>query len=53
MTPEQLTGLGILVLELREWMADYEGPSLDCLVVDHTLQILARLRRELTEAGAK
>lgn len=53
MTPEQLTGLGLLLLEFRDWLADTEALSFDALVVDRTIDIVGEARRRLVEAGAR
>lgn len=54
MTPEQLTGLGYLLLEFREWIREYSSDApLDVEVVDHTIEVIALYRRMLVADGAR
>lgn len=52
MTPEQITGLAALLIELRDWVYDNDPGSLDGDMIDATIAALARIRRQLVEDGA-
>lgn len=53
MTPERLTGLAALLLEVRDWLAQHDPESLDELIVEEAVNILGRIRRELVGEGAR
>lgn len=53
MTPEQLTGLGLLLMDLRDWLNESDPGSLDAAVVDRCVDVCAEARRRLTQAGAR
>lgn len=53
MTPEAITALAALMLEARDWIRDTHPGSYDAAVIDAAVAVLARLRRELVEAGAR
>lgn len=53
MTPERLTGLGALLLEVRDYIRQTDPGSLDELVIDAAVDVLARLRSSLVQEGAK
>lgn len=53
MTPAGLTLLGMLLLELRDWIEQQDPGSLDAAVVDRCVDICGEIRRNLTGAGAR
>lgn len=53
MTPQACIALGVLLIELRDWLEDTEPGSLDAHTADHLVEVVARVRRTLVEAGAR
>lgn len=53
MTPERLTGLAALLLELRDWIEETYPGNLDAHLVGVCVDVCARFRHELVEEGAK
>ena len=47
MTPERLTGLAALLLELRDWIDETDPGSLDYWLVDAVVDRIAERRRQL------
>jgi hypothetical protein len=53
MTPERLTGLAALLLDTRDWLAEYAPGSLDYWLIDALIDRLAEYRRRLVAEGAR
>ena len=53
MTPERLTGLAALLIDLRDWVADVDPGSLDYWLIDALIDVLARRRTALLMEGAR
>ena len=53
MTPEQLTGLAALLLDLKDWIEEQDPGSLDIAIVDEAVAICGIRRRQLQRAGAQ
>lgn len=52
MTPERLTALAALLLEVRDWLDDEDPGCFDARFVEHMVNLLGAIRRRLVEAGA-
>jgi len=53
LTPEQLTGLAALLLEVRDFIRETDPEALDAELLDAAVDALARLRTSLTTGGAR
>lgn len=53
MTPESCAALGVLLIELREWLQYTEPGSPDAHAADYLAEVVARVRRELAEADPR
>lgn len=54
MTPEMLTGLGVLLLHFREWVREHDPDTPpDMLVLDAAIDVVRLYRRKLVEEGAR
>lgn len=53
MTPERLTGLAALLLDLRDWLLDEDPGGLDAVLVDAVVDVCARARARLVEEVAR
>lgn len=53
MTPQQMTGLAALLLDLRDWLDEVDPGSLDAAAVDYVVDVIAERRRQLVEAGTQ
>lgn len=47
MTPEQLTGLAVLLMEVRDWLDDQGELGLDRLVFERVIDVLGLQRQRL------
>lgn len=53
MTPELLTGLGALLLEVRDFIRETDPGALDAELLDAAVDVLGRLRTQLVAGGAR
>jgi hypothetical protein len=53
MTPERLTGLAALLLELRDWLEISSPDCLDAALVDAVVSCIARQHMRLVQEGAR
>ena len=53
MTPERCTGLAALLLDVRDWLNDQDPGNLDAVLVDGVIDVLACIRAQLVEEGAR
>lgn len=53
MTPERLTGLGALIIEFRDWIESEYEASLDLVLLNDVLSVIALYRQLLVQQGAR
>jgi hypothetical protein len=52
-TPEQITGLAVLLLEARDFIRETDPGALDAELLDAAIDVLRRLRAALIGGGAQ
>lgn len=53
MTKEQLSALGVLLLDLRDWLEETDPGCLDAGLVDSCVDVCRRARARLVEEGQR
>lgn len=53
MTPEQLAGLALLLMDFRDWLAEDVGETIEQQAVDYLIDVVSDQRNRLIMGGAR
>lgn len=53
MTPEMLTGLALMLMEFRDWLAEDVGETIEQQAIDYLIDVVAAQRNRLIMDGAR